>query len=198
MLGQMHGPTVVCHSCRFRSFQYLFPLNVFSSPRFPPLTTSSYTRAYISLSFYSVTSTLVLSLSLSLSHCPFLAPTSLAEPSLDQLFFSSSSRNYSFHCCMHIRIRYIDVYSAAWGYFFLRCPASVRSFLEEGFLCEKCEFYCLYLRYCEIEDDCISLDVNLRWGGKIHCISRKIIHVTYVDVIPRRRSLYVVSVLTNL
>lgn len=35
MLGQMHGPTVVCHSCRFRSFRYLFPLNVSSSLRVP-------------------------------------------------------------------------------------------------------------------------------------------------------------------
>lgn len=32
MLGQMHDPTVVCHSCRFRSFRYLFPLNVSPLP----------------------------------------------------------------------------------------------------------------------------------------------------------------------
>jgi len=36
MPGQMHGPTVVCHSYRFRSFRYSFPLNASSSPRFPP------------------------------------------------------------------------------------------------------------------------------------------------------------------
>lgn len=35
------------------------------------------------------------------SYYAFLAFASLARASLDRLFFSSSSRNYSFHCCMH-------------------------------------------------------------------------------------------------
>lgn len=107
MLGQMHGPTVVCHSCRFRSFQYLFPLNVFSSPRFPPLTIASPFQ----------------SLSLSSHLCPrcflLIVRFSRLPPSrspLDRPFFSSFSRNYSFHCCMHGYIQSM----VAWGYFFLR------------------------------------------------------------------------------
>lgn len=47
MLGQMHGPTVVCHSCRFRSFRYLFPLNVLLSP----FTSSSPASLFLSFSF---------------------------------------------------------------------------------------------------------------------------------------------------
>lgn len=106
MLGQMHGPTVVCHSCRFCSFQYLFPLNVFS-PRFPPLTIAS-----------------LQSLSLSSHLCPrcfllFIVRFSRLPPSrspLDRSVFSSFPRNYSFHCCMHGYIQF----AVAWGYFLRR------------------------------------------------------------------------------
>lgn len=95
MLGQMHGPTVVCHSCRFRSFQYLFPLNVFSSPRFPPPATTSLPP--LSSSFSSSQPPLP-SLPFSLVsrpsspspfYCAFLASTSLAQSplSIGRFFF---------------------------------------------------------------------------------------------------------------
>lgn len=96
MLGQMHGPTVVCHSCRFRSFQYLFPLNVFSSPRLPPLAIAS---PFCSRSLYPATSALgafsFLSMYVSRAYFPREAL------SIGRFFFPFFLRNYSFHYCMH-------------------------------------------------------------------------------------------------
>lgn len=97
MLGQMHGPTVVCHSCRFRSFRYLFPLNVLLSP----FTSSSTASLFLAFSFSMSPATVSTLRIPSPSYYAFLAFASLARASLDRLFFSSSSRNYSFHCCMH-------------------------------------------------------------------------------------------------
>lgn len=97
MLGQMHGPTVVCHSCRFRSFRYLFPLNVLLSP----FTSSSTASLFLAFSFSmspATVSTLVYLLPLIMRFSRLLPSL---RASLDRLFFSSSSRNYSFHCCMH-------------------------------------------------------------------------------------------------
>lgn len=109
MLGQMHGPTVVCHSCRFRSFQYiLVPSKRFLLSPFP----FSYNRLPLLVAFFIQPP---LPSVLSLSYRAFLAPTSLAKPSRSA-FFSSFSRNYSFYCCMH---GYIQS-TIAWGYFLRR------------------------------------------------------------------------------
>lgn len=98
---------------RFRSFQYLFPLNVSSSPRFPPRNHRANPSASLSPCLYPVVS--VPSLQLSPSYCAFLAPIPPSRSPLDRplFFFLSLSCNYSLHCCMRGYIR-----TLAWGIFF--------------------------------------------------------------------------------
>lgn len=89
MLGQMQSPTVVCHSCRFHSFQYLCPSKRFLLSPFSFSSSRSCTTATL-----FIQTPLSPSCVASLSYCAFLA--SLLPPSRSSLdrplfFFPSLS-----------------------------------------------------------------------------------------------------------
>ena len=95
MLGQMHDPTVVCHSCRFRSFQYiLVPSKRFLLSPFP----SSYNRLPLLVALFIQPPLPSICFLFLIVHFSRLPPS---RSPLDRPFFSSFSRNYSFHCCMY-------------------------------------------------------------------------------------------------
>jgi hypothetical protein len=110
MPGQMHGPTVVCHSYRFRSFRYSFPLNASSSPRFPPRDRLPrlplalcllYPAAFVG-ALAALAALAAFSFSLRVSRACENPPTPSRSPLPTGRisFFLSLSCNYSIRCCM--------------------------------------------------------------------------------------------------
>lgn len=121
MLGQMHGPTVVCHSWRFRSFRYLFSLNVSSSLRVP---LPFYLRLYPAISALGT---------LSFSSCVSRVCHPRGAP-LDRLFFPLSR----VIIVSTVACTQYSQFMIAWEYFLLRYAAvpfvEKFTFYERAFL----------------------------------------------------------------